>query len=153
ELFDYAFKVYCQRWQFKHPTPADFFRTMEDASAVDLDWFWRGWFYTTDHCDIALDEVRHFELNTKNPDIEKTLNKENEAKKDQFIGDIRNKESIKETADERDPSLNDFYATYDPNTIDELDRKEYQDFEAKLSEEDKAFLLAGNHYYELKFKN
>ena len=57
ELFDYAFKEYAQRWMFKHPTPADFFRTMEDASAVDLDWFWRGWFYTTDNCDISMDKV------------------------------------------------------------------------------------------------
>ena len=58
ELFDYAFKTYAQRWEFKHPTPEDFFRTMADASAVELDWFWRGGFYTTDHCDIALDNVK-----------------------------------------------------------------------------------------------
>ncbi|GAB2697261.1 M1 family metallopeptidase [Mucilaginibacter koreensis] len=58
ELFDYAFKEYAKRWAFKHPTPADFFRTMEDASGEDLDWFWRGWFYGTDACDISLDSVR-----------------------------------------------------------------------------------------------
>ena len=57
ELFDHAFKHYAQTWMFKHPTPADFFRSMEDASAVDLDWFWRGWFYTTDHVDIAISNV------------------------------------------------------------------------------------------------
>lgn len=57
ELFDFAFKQYAQRWKFKHPTPEDLFRTMEDASAMDLDWFWRGWFYTTDRVDIALDSV------------------------------------------------------------------------------------------------
>lgn len=62
ELFDYAFKTYAQRWMFKHPSPADFFRTMEDASAVDLDWYWRGWFYTNDHCDLSLDEVKEFQL-------------------------------------------------------------------------------------------
>jgi aminopeptidase N len=56
DLFDAAFKEYAQRWAFKHPGPADFFRTMEDASAVDLDWFWRGWFYTTDNVDIDLQE-------------------------------------------------------------------------------------------------
>ncbi len=55
ELFDHAFKTYCERWKFKHPTPADFFRTMEDASGVDLDWFWRGWFYTTDHVDLSIE--------------------------------------------------------------------------------------------------
>ena len=60
DLFDHAFKTYSQRWMFKHPTPADFFRTMEDASAVDLDWFWRGWFYTTDYVDIGVKRVKQF---------------------------------------------------------------------------------------------
>jgi len=62
ELFDKSFKEYAQRWAFKHPKPADFFRTMEDASAVDLDWFWKGWFYTTDNCDMSLDEVKWFKV-------------------------------------------------------------------------------------------
>ncbi len=66
ELFDYAFKEYANRWKFKHPTPEDFFRTMEDASAVDLDWFWRGWFYTTDYTDIGVKEVKRFAV-TANP--------------------------------------------------------------------------------------
>ena len=60
ELFDYAFKKYSNRWKFKHPTPEDFFRTMEDASAVDLDWFWRGWFYTTDFVDIGIKEINQY---------------------------------------------------------------------------------------------
>ena len=60
ELFDHAFKTYSQRWMFKHPTPADFFRSMEDASAMDLDWFWRGWFYTTDVTDIGIKGVKKF---------------------------------------------------------------------------------------------
>ena len=59
ELFDYAFKEYARRWAFKHPAPADFFRTMEDASGEDLDWFWRGWFYGTDACDISLDQCKY----------------------------------------------------------------------------------------------
>jgi hypothetical protein len=62
ELFDMAFKEYAQRWMFKHPTPDDFFRTMEDASGVDLDWFWKGWFYTVDPCDIALTQLRKFKV-------------------------------------------------------------------------------------------
>ncbi|NJY61621.1 M1 family metallopeptidase [Salinimicrobium sp. CDJ15-81-2] len=65
ELFDYAFKTYAQRWMFKHPTPEDFFRTMEDASAVDLDWFWRGWFYTTDFVDIGVEEVKKYYVTDK----------------------------------------------------------------------------------------
>jgi len=60
ELFDYAFKEYAQRWMFKHPTPEDFFRTMEDASAFDLDWYWRGWFYTTDWVDIGIEDVKKY---------------------------------------------------------------------------------------------
>jgi Peptidase family M1 domain len=65
ELFDHAFKTYAQRWKFKHPTPEDFFRTMEDASAVDLDWFWRGWFYSTDYVDIALKDVKEYYVSTE----------------------------------------------------------------------------------------
>lgn len=60
DLFDYSFRTYSQRWMFKHPTPEDFFRTMEDASAVDLDWFWRGWFYTTDYTDIGVKDVKKY---------------------------------------------------------------------------------------------
>ena len=65
ELFDYAFKTYSQRWMFKHPTPEDFFRTMEDASAVDLDWFWRGWFYSTDVVDIGVKSFKRFYISPK----------------------------------------------------------------------------------------
>ncbi|PQB03745.1 M1 family metallopeptidase [Aureitalea marina] len=65
DLFDYAFKTYSQRWMFKHPTPEDFFRSMEDASAVDLDWFWRAWFYTTDYTDIGVKEVKKFYVTSK----------------------------------------------------------------------------------------
>ena len=73
ELFDYAFKEYSRRWAFKHPTPADLFRTMEDASGVDLDWYWRGWFYTTDHVDVAVKDVQWYQMSTKNPDVEKPM--------------------------------------------------------------------------------
>ncbi|RIV47181.1 M1 family metallopeptidase [Flagellimonas pelagia] len=65
ELFDHAFKTYAQRWMFKHPTPEDFFRTMEDASAVDLDWFWRSWFYTTDYVDIGVKGVKKYYVSSK----------------------------------------------------------------------------------------
>jgi len=65
DLFDYSFRTYAQRWMFKHPTPEDFFRTMEDASAVDLDWFWRAWFYTTDYTDIGIKEVKKFYVSSK----------------------------------------------------------------------------------------
>ncbi|GAB4241065.1 MAG: M1 family metallopeptidase [Ekhidna sp.] len=70
ELFDKAFKTYAERWAFKHPTPADFFRTMEDASAVDLDWFWRGWFFGTDYVDVSLDNVRWFQMQSEENGLE-----------------------------------------------------------------------------------
>ncbi len=75
DLFDYSFKEYANRWMFKHPTPEDFFRTMEDASAVDLDWFWRGWFYTTDYTDIGLKEVKKYYVSSKPTEYGKNIAK------------------------------------------------------------------------------
>ncbi|MEC8683493.1 MAG: M1 family metallopeptidase [Bacteroidota bacterium] len=73
ELFDYSFKTYAQRWMFKHPTPEDFFRTMEDASAIDLDWYWRGWFYTTENVDMGVEEVKSYYLTDKPTQAGKAL--------------------------------------------------------------------------------
>lgn len=153
ELFDFAFKTYCERWKFKHPTPADLFRTMEDASGVDLDWFWRGWFYSTEYVDISLDYVKNFELNSNNPEVEKAANKKEADSKPQFIGDIRNKESIKQTVNERDTTINDFYAKRDIYKVDRLDKKEYDEFQAKLTPEQKKLLDSKKQFYELAFTN
>ena len=153
ELFDYAFKTYCERWKFKHPTPADFFRTMEDASAVDLDWFWRGWFYSTDNVDVSLEKVRYFQLNTNNPEIEKQALKEKDVSKDQFIGDTRNKTLIEKTANENDPTLDDFYKKRNIYEVDALDRLEYDKFKNKLTPDESKLLAENNHFYELTFKN
>ena len=76
ELFDRAFKEYCERWAFKHPTPADFFRTMEDASGEDLDWFWRGWFYGIDVVDISMDSVVWLKADLENDPAEKIVKEE-----------------------------------------------------------------------------
>lgn len=153
ELFDYSFKIYCERWKFKHPTPADFFRTMEEASAVDLDWFWRGWFFSTDYVDISLNNVKWFQLSTMNPENEKAIKQAQTKAKDVFIGDTRNRESIKETVNEKDKSIDDFYAKQTPFVADALDKKEYAEFSAKLSEEDKKLLAANKQLYELTFSN
>jgi hypothetical protein len=153
ELFDYAFKTYCERWKFKHPTPADFFRTMEDASAVDLDWFWRGWFYGTDNVDITIDNVKWFQLNTMNPTIEKGIKEAQNAQKDPFIGDTRNKTSITETVNEKDPNIDDFYGQRNIYFVDALDKKEYEEFCAKLDAKDLAYLNANKQFYEVSFKN
>ena len=83
ELFDFAFREYAQRWKFKRPTPSDFFRTMEDASGTDLDWFWRGWFYTTDAVDVSVDGITEYGVSSKNPETEKAWKK---AQKDARAG-------------------------------------------------------------------
>lgn len=153
ELFDFAFKTYSRRWMFKHPTPADFFRTMEDASGVDLDWFWRGWFFTTEHVDISLESVKWYTLNTENPEIEAAWRRENDQKQDVHIGVTRNKESIKETQTEKYPELMDYYNTKDPYAVNRLDLEEYQELKKKLSPEQIKLLNSGLNFYELEFKN
>ena len=153
ELFDHAFKTYCERWAFKHPTPADFFRTMEDASAVDLDWFWRGWFYTTDHVDIALTDVKWFQLNTKNPEVEKAWQKEQKENAPEHIGYTRNRAEVEETVTERHPHLEDFYNRRDIYKVDEIDIEEYEKFKSKLKPNELELLNKGLHFYELAFEN
>jgi hypothetical protein len=153
ELFDFAFKTYCERWKLKHPTPADLFRTMEDASAVDLDWFWRGWFYGTDNVDISIDEVKYFQLNTQNPTIEKQVNKNKNDTKDIFIGDERNKSEILQTVNEKDTTIDDFYAKRNIYAVDALDKKEYEAFLAKIDAKDLELLNSNKHFYEVSFSN
>ncbi len=153
ELFDYAFKTYCERWKFKHPTPADFFRTMEDASAVDLDWFWRGWFFSTDHVDIALTDVKLFQLNTQNPEVEKSFSRNQYENRDVHIGETRNRTQIKETINEKDENIDDFYGKRDIFKVDALDLKEYQDLKGELDDDKIKLLNAGYFFYELSFEN
>ena len=153
ELFDHAFKEYCERWAFKHPAPADFFRTMEDASAVDLDWFWRGWFYTNDHCDQELTEVKYTQIDNKDPRAEEERNKANRAATTYDITRVRNRADIPETLNETDPSIEDYYTDYDPLDKDAIDDAEYKEYLSKLSDEEKALIEAGNHYYTLNLSN
>jgi hypothetical protein len=153
ELFDYAFKVYCERWKLKHPSPADFFRTMEDASAVDLDWFWRGWFYGTDNVDISIDDVKWFQLNTQNPEKEKAFLLKQKNEKDIHIGEGRNKNDISQTVNERDASIDDFYAKRNIYVVDTLDKKDYIEFKAKLAKDELDLLNANKQFYELSFSN
>ena len=151
ELFDFSFKTYCRRWAFRHPTPEDFFRTMEDASAVDLDWFWRGWFYTTDNCDIAIAGVKWFQVNTKEPVAEREKSRKAEAEKPKFIGDTRNKEMP--TYMGRDSSLADFYTSYDPLKVTPADQEEYQKYIEKLDDEEKKLLNTDYQYYQVDLEN
>jgi|SaaInlStandDraft_1057018.scaffolds.fasta_scaffold02193_8 hypothetical protein len=153
ELFDYAFKKYCERWKFKHPTPADFFRTMEDASAVDLDWFWRGWFFSTDYVDIALTDVKLFQLNTQNPAVEKAFLNDRFNERDVHIGETRNNKDIKETINEKDNLIDDFYGKRDIYQVDALDLKEYERLKKTLNSKNINLLNAGYFFYELSFEN
>jgi hypothetical protein len=154
ELFDFAFKTYAQRWMFKHPSPEDFFRTMEDASAVDLDWFWRGWFYTTDHVDIAIDDVKWYKLSTKTDYDQKPAKK---AEKDEIynndISTQRNKTDIPVSYIEEDKTLEDFYNSYEPFKITPADKENYDQFMAALKPEEKAVLQANKNYYEISLSN
>ena len=151
ELFDFAFKTYATRWKFKHPSPADFFRTMEDASAVDLDWFWRGWFFSTDNNDMAIESVRWLRLNTKNPDKENASKKQDQDDAPKNISVTRN-EKIEKTQDEIDPSLKDFYTTFNPLEVSDGDRETYTKFFSSLSKEEKEVLEANNNFYEVTIK-
>jgi len=153
ELFDFAFKTYAQRWKLKHPTPADFFRTMEDASGVDLDWFWRGWFYTTDHCDIAIENVEWFKIDTKNPEVEKAIAKELKESEVERIGVSRDKAELKQVYSEKDPEILDFHNSYNPFEVTLVDEEDYGTYRAKLSEADVAILESDYNYYNIDFEN
>jgi Peptidase family M1 domain len=162
ELFDYAFKTYAQRWAFKHPTPADLFRTMEDASAEDLDWFWRGWFYSIDPCDIAIDSVKGSKA-----DINATVtipqrgNAERGIDKPavnafEDISKIRNREdkNIKFLVDV-DTTLRDFYWRYDRGLepYDSAFKFKSAPFEVDAPDDATKQKYNGKYLYEVSFTN
>ena len=152
ELFDYAFKMYSNRWMFKHPNPEDLFRTLEDASSIDLDWFWRGWFYSTDHVDISLDNIKYYRINDQNPvtnKAEKKIKFTEVYNKD--ISNQRNKEIV--TYRENDKGLEDFYTNYDPFKATPKEIKKYEEFKENLNEDEKEIINSNQHFYELKFSN
>ena len=153
DLFDFAFKEYGRRWAFKRPTPADLFRTMEDASSVDLDWFWRGWFYTNDKVDMSLKDIEWFQISSGDPDVEKALDKANEESEPKDLSLERDQTFIESTRLENRPELNDHYTTVDPHEVMDIERKEYQDYLADLDEEELKMLSSGKHFYQLTFEN
>jgi hypothetical protein len=153
ELFDFAFKQYAQTWKFKHPTPADFFRLMEDASAVDLDWFWRGWFFSTNHVDLAIDGVKWLKVDSRNPDVEFSKRKKLKEEQEEFIGDVRNENNRPNTVVEDDPLTQDFYNKNDPFEVTSIDRDEYKKYLEDLEKEDKSLLKMDKHLYEVQFSS
>lgn len=152
EVFDYAFKEYSRRWMFKRPEPADFFRTMEDASGKDLDWFWRGWFYTTYNVDVGIKSLKLYEIDTKNPDIEKPIQK---TKRDELnakdLIDIRNKSLPK--AVDKNKKLLDFYNKYDPLDVTDADRREYNKWIKELDSEELKLLSLRKKFYVIELEN
>lgn len=153
ELFDYAFKEYARRWAFKHPTPADFFRTMEDASAVDLDWFWKGWFYGVDALDQGIAEVEWLQVDTQNPDETKALTRQTQDAKKKTLSNIRNEKDIVKSVVEADSTMRDFYNNYDPLKVTESDKAKYQKYLESLTAEERKWIEDKKQFYVLKIKN
>ena len=160
ELFDYAFKEYARRWAFKHPTPADLFRTMEDASGEDLDWFWRGWFYSTDACDISLDSVKvaRPDFNGKIP-APRTINaKVDKPQVNAFedISKIRNREDKRIVFyTDQDKNARDFYWSYARGTVKVDSTPTKMEFGRQIEQLSTAeqAKYAGKYFYEVNFSN
>ncbi len=144
ELFDKAFKEYAQRWAFKHPKPSDFFRTMEDASAVDLDWFWRGWFYTTDACDQSIEKVKWYQ-------VKKELNSVENKGKGVKKGDLATSTMGNGGGSDKNPD--DFSGGPQPFSVIPTDARFYGDFQNRV--DDKALIskMEGKNFYEITFTN
>ena len=157
DLFDFAFKEYSRRWMFKRPTPSDFFRTMEEASGVDLDWFWRGWYYTTDHVDISLDHIYQMRMDTKDPDIDFGRRRDENNMKPKSLYVTRNEEEGMRSWVQRNRDVRDFHDENDQFTVTNKERNEYIDFLDGLDpRERREFERAvdeDKNYYVLEFSN
>lgn len=134
ELFDYAFKTYAQRWAFKHPTPADFFRTMEDASGVDLDWFWRGWFFTTNAVNVGVENVKWFQMLEEEEALE-----------------TRNIKAENESISAEDQSS--FSDAAEKFVFRGTDSKTYREFRNNLDPGQIKKGIAGKNFYQVTFEN
>lgn len=157
ELFDFAFKEYSRLWEFKRPMPADFFRTMEEASGIDLDWFWRGWFYTTDHVDISLDRVYQMRIDTEDPDIDYDRQRDFEKALPPSVLIERNRQQGLQTWVERNSDVTDFYDENDQFTVTNKERNRYNSFLEGLEDWERQVLDRAVeedlNYYLLEFSN
>jgi hypothetical protein len=144
-------------WMFKRPTPSDFFRTMEEASGVDLDWFWRGWFYTTDHVDISLDRIYEMRLDTANPDIDNARSRDEWNDKPSSLFVERNAAEGRRTWVERNTDVRDFHDDNDMFTVTNKERNSYNSFIEGLDDWERAALeraiAEDKNYYVLEFSN
>ncbi len=142
ELFDYAFKTYANRWKFKHPTPEDFFRTMEDASAFDLDWFWRGWFYTTDTNDIGIKEVKkYFVSNEPSKEVEEFL--KTRRRRNRIEGPMVY--MIADGSENYKPEMNKPFEIKDSKALDEYINQTF-------TKEEQAKLKSPKYFYQVTFE-
>jgi hypothetical protein len=153
ELFDSAFTQYARRWKFKRPTPADFFRTMEDASGVDLDWFWRGWFYSTDHVDIGITDIQQFNIDRGDPEEESE--RKRKEKDDLEPSLVKQRSEDLQTRLDLNPGLKDFYNSdqYDELAVKEEDRKTFQEFLDSLEADQRSLLRRTTNFYIATFTN
>lgn len=141
ELFDFAFKQYAQRWKFKHPTPEDFFRTMEDASGVDLDWFWRGWFYTTDNVDISMENVKWLATRSQNPEERRVISG--------FRNRSVNQRDISETDTATQQRANNFHNYM----VTEEEMRIFNRFLQSSANGKEQDLYKNYNFYQIDFKN
>lgn len=153
EGFDFAFREYARRWKFKRPYPADFFRSLEDASGRDLDWFFRGWFYTTDHVDIALTGVQHAVITDGNPAVESQHKRKLAEDSNLYIGEMRNQASGLPLRVDRFPELLDFYNETDDHVPTPAAIKRYARMTEGLEAWQKDLLKFGNNIYYVDFEN
>jgi len=151
ELFDYAFKEYSKTWMFKHPTPTDFFRIMENASAVDLDWFWRGWFFSNDHVDLSIESVDWYQLEM-DPEAQKSYKKKADNKS-QYYSAMLDEKDIESTVTDRDPATRDFYDDYDKNQVTKKDKRQHRDFMDDLSDKESELINQNDHFYSVRFSD
>lgn len=149
--FDFAFKEYSQRWMFKRPYPADFFRSMEDASGVDLDWFWRGWFYSTDHVDIKVANVRHYQIDRGDPAQTSAQQKKERDEEPKSLSEQRNRSLPKRV--DRYPDLKDFYNSHDELDVSDDDKKKFAKFLKDLTPEQRRLLGLKTHFYIVDLEN
>ena len=151
ELFDFAFKEYANRWKFKRPQPSDLFRTLEDASAVDLDWFWRGWFYTADNVDLSIDNLRLTTVDTQDPSVEKDRKKRLRDDEPTTLSEARYEGQPKRS--DRFPELLDFYNEFDELDVTPQEVEAFRKKWEKYDDEQRELLASNLRFYTVELSN
>jgi len=151
ELFDYAFQEYANRWKFKKPEPADLFRTMEDASGTDLDWFWRGWLYENESVDISIEGLTLYDLDTGDPARDKAKDRTEHDEEAPEITRLRNAEKTKRV--DNHPELFDFYDDYDEFAVTPDEREKFDELLEDLTDRERELMETAKFFYAADFAN